>query len=419
MRGRNQGTWDRTTGSWRIKKKKIQKSPKQLEEIFGEPVPKSKEGSRPYWNRYLAVLHQQANITKRKTSPLQTRIASLEVLIEQFEQEKRPCDDLKAELQRCLDVPAHDIDNADFPAPHPNTMTNLQLLGLEGDELAVRIFSSLQPKPVPKKESLRAEVDAYVARKKGKDKYTVRTALELFLKATGEIRIADIKVEHYRKFLDLLSVHPTWNDTSRAKQQGRVHSFLKKVEADYNLIFGFIRNKDYILPMPDGDKVQWPHDQVRDAMKLATGIPRTALLLGLNCGFYASDITSLVPGMFDGKYIKRGRKKNDHKKTKLVASWKIWKETQAALQFGITSRDLQREWTKFQKAHDFPEHKALRKTVAQIIQDHVGEEESRLYRCEKGEGTHHKSYIIPYTPEQVAKLDKALAFVENFLFGSS
>jgi hypothetical protein len=120
MRGRNQGTWDRTTGSWRIKAKKVQKSPKQLEDIFKEPVPRTKDGSRPFWNRYLALIAQQESHTKRQASPLQERIKSLEDHIAHMEQQRRPCDDLKAELQRCIDVPPHDIDHADFPVAHPD-----------------------------------------------------------------------------------------------------------------------------------------------------------------------------------------------------------------------------------------------------------------------------------------------------------
>ena len=73
--------------------------------LFNEPVPRTKDGSRPNWDRYLAALAQQQNEVKRKASPLQHRIKSLDVLIEQFEQERRPYDDLKTELQRCLDVP--------------------------------------------------------------------------------------------------------------------------------------------------------------------------------------------------------------------------------------------------------------------------------------------------------------------------
>ena len=66
-----------------------------------------------------------------------------------------------------------------------------------------------------------------------------------------------------------------------------------------------------------------------------------------------------------------------------------------------------------------PEHKALRKTTAQVIQDHkeLGEEESLLFRGESRQGTHHKNYIKKYTSEQVAKLDDALRKARTVLFG--
>jgi hypothetical protein len=35
----------------------------------------------------------------------------------------------------------------------------------------------------------------------------------------------------------------------------------------------------------------------------AWAIARTALLLGLNCGFYAGNITTLTDEMFDGKHV--------------------------------------------------------------------------------------------------------------------
>ena len=56
---------------------------------------------------------------------------------------------------------------------------------------------------------------------------------------------------------------------------------------------------------------------------------------------------------------------------------------------------------------------------AQVIQDHkeLGEEESLLFRGESRQGTHHKNYIKKYTPEQVAKLDKALMKARKVLFG--
>jgi len=113
------------------------------------------------------------------------------------------------------------------------------------------------------------------------------------------------------------------------------------------------------------------------------------------------------------------RKKLAHKKNRVKPVWLVWPETKEAMAFGIKRRDLQREWDKFHEKFGLPEHKALRKTTAQIIQDQkeLGEEESLLFRGESRQGTHHKNYIKKYTPEQVEKLDNALLKAREVLFG--
>jgi hypothetical protein len=51
-------------------------------------------------------------------------------------------------------------------------------------------------------------------------------------------------------------------------------------------------------------------EQVKLALQHATGDQRLALLLGLNCGFYWSDIAELQPKHFDGSHITKARAKN-------------------------------------------------------------------------------------------------------------
>ncbi len=67
-----------------------------------------------------------------------------------------------------------------------------------------------------------------------------------------------------------------------------------------------------------------------------------------------------------------------HKKNRVKPVWLVWPETKEAMAFGIKPRDLQREWDDFRKKYNLPEHKALRKTTAQVIQDHkeLGEEDT-------------------------------------------
>jgi hypothetical protein len=184
----------------------------------------------------------------------------------------------------------------------------------------------------------------------------------------------------------------------------------------------WIGDKRHMLEVPEGDKVQYTIEQVRTALANATGIARTALLLGLNFGFYASDIVELDEKehvINGGTHVSKVRKKMAHRKTKVKPVWLIWPETKEAMTFGIKPRDLQREWDKFREKFGLPEHKALRKTTAQVIQDHeeLGEEHSLLFRGESKQGTHHKNYIRKYTPEQVIKLDKALRKAREVLFG--
>ena len=82
--------------------------------------------------------------------------------------------------------------------------------------------------------------------------------------------------------------------------------------------------------------------------------------------------------------------------------------TVAALRYGLKTKDCEREYMKLREKYDLPEAMALRKTVAQWVQELAGEEESKvLYRAE-GYGTHYSSYVCNLTPGQVAKLDRAL-----------
>jgi uncharacterized protein YecT (DUF1311 family) len=111
-----------------------------------------------------------------------------------------------------------------------------------------------------------------------------------------------------------------------------------------------------------------------------------------------------------------------------MSKWKLWPETVEVLQYGfdpVTQRKdykayrgrLERAYQQLREKFDLPEQMALRKTVAQWIQELTGEEESRiLYRAE-GYGTHYDSYVCNLTPDQVGKLDRALDKVRGKIFG--
>jgi hypothetical protein len=420
VRKKGSGTWDYTQNRWELKKLGIRKTPKQLADALGEPVPEGKVASRPYWDKYLAAFHRADAAEKRKRSHLQERLRSLEVIIESLQAESRDATEFIKERQYVLNLPEWDIDHADVPAIHPDAAGELKLLGLEDDELAVRVFNNHHVKKAPVKGGVKQEADAYIDTKKGKDKSNQRAAIDLFVQACGNILVTEITIDHYRKFLALLKKQDNWNDTSKAKNQGRVHTFLHALETDHNHPMPWIGDKRHMLEVPEGDKVQYTVEEVRTALANATGIARTALLLGLNCGFTKADIGELVEAehvINGGTHISKVRSKLRHKQTKVKPVWWLWPETKAALQFGVTSKDVEREYTKLREKFKLPEQKALRKTTAQVIEDHVAEYESMLFRGESKGGTHHKNYIKKYTPEQVAKLDAALKTARKVLFG--
>jgi hypothetical protein len=420
VRKKGTGTWDYTQNRWELKKLGIRKTPKQLAEALGEDVPEGKIASRPFWEKYLAAFQRADAAKKRQRSHLQERLKSLDVIIESLQAESRDASEFVKEREYVLNLPEWDIDHADVPAIHPDAKGELALLGLEDDELAVRMFNMHHVKRVPVKGGVKQEAEAYIETKKGKDKSNQRAAIDLFVQACGNILVTEITIDHYRKFLALLKKQDNWNDTSKAKNQGRVHTFLHALETDHNHPMPWIGDKRHMLEIPEGDKVQYTIEQVRTALANATGIARTALLLGLNCGFTKADISELVEQehvINGGTHISKVRSKMKHRKTKARPVWLLWPETKEALQFGLTSRDVDREYTKFRAKFNLPEQKALRKTTAQVIEDHVAEYESMLFRGESKGGTHHKNYIKKYTPEQVAKLDAALKTARKVLFG--
>lgn len=89
VRRKGSGTWDRTQERWELKKLGIRKTPKQLADILGEPVPEGKIASRQNWEKYLTYLTTADNAEKRKRSHLQERLRSLEVIIRSLRAESR------------------------------------------------------------------------------------------------------------------------------------------------------------------------------------------------------------------------------------------------------------------------------------------------------------------------------------------
>lgn len=413
------GTYDHSKQQWKVRTKELKASAtiRQLRKMFKEEIPASERESRPYWLRYLKAIRQQQTIRQADQELEAAKLTYADRgpgAYSPFEKDpvtgevrrKKP---IAGEILPMLNMAAQALD--------PNTS------GAVKDFLLGEI--ERRNPPVPDNESLKKEIETYVARYKKKDNkqwYDIQRALDLFLEATGNISLKKIDVHHYRTFLEILDREQqehNWTQRTKQNRQRVIHTFLKSIEADHNLVFSFIRNKKYRIRTGPVDQTKYTLEQVRLALQHAEGITRTALLLGLNCGFYWSDIIELEAKHFDGTHITKARAKNkrDGVQTGFMSRWKLWPETIEALQFGLQRTALMREYTKLRKKYDLPEHMALRKTVAQWIQEVAGEEESKvLYRAE-GYGTHYDSYVCNLTPDQVGKLDRALDKVREKIFG--
>ncbi len=401
------GTFDHTMRKWKIRTRELTASAsiRQLSNMFKTEVPNTERESRPYWLRYLEELRKAKTVTQAETE--------LEAAKKRYANDAPPeyspfeRDTATGEVRRKtpLNFDQIRILNAATQIQNPDT------------EPAVREFllERLTPKPAAA-ESLKAEIASAIQRAKarnpkGKGWFSIRQFLEMFGDITGDISFRNITVKHYREYWEKVKAEK-WSDRNRANAMQTLNTFLKRLEADHDLRFTFRQNPEYRITAGEGQKTQYTVEQVKTALQNATDIARTALLLGLNCGFYWGDLTSLKPQhIIDGGYLKKGRKKNEKKPVQVVGTWKLWPETIEAIQYGLTKWQLEEAYRQFREAHDLPEHKALRKTVAQMIQDDIGETEARLYRCEGVGGTHGRSYIKNFTPPQVAKLEAALLHV--------
>jgi hypothetical protein len=442
------GTYIHASGTWRVKEKKDKEgrtirpnlalSVRQLSKLFGVDIPRSEEESKPYWMKFLKAY---ANYTAKKQgqqSPLQERIRSLEVLIQQFGDENRPAEVvamLERELAEARAVPPHDIDHTDGPTIHPDVRPQAELLETAGhlDDFTARLLNTMAPKPIPKEQSLRQQIDAFIERdrlhslamkakgRSGKGWYSTRTYLTTFAGFAGNIRLDAIDNALYQDYLRHLE-ETISNRTTRSNYQICLHTFLKEMEAlDGKLNFGFMRVKKNQIGRPDGEKETWTLEQVNTALQHATGDARILLMLGLNFGWHISDYMNYIRSknaIVDG-HITQARIKNDRQDYDFEGTWLVWDETADVL-VARPKTALYEAFKELRKQHGLPDQKALRKTVANIIEGAIqkagGEQVARLYRCERSPDNHGK-YYSKFTPEQVANLDKALRFVRQKLFG--
>jgi len=421
VRAKNTGTFDRTVKTWRIKGRGIQASVRQLSKRYGvtfkgdTPAQLEKE-TTPYWRRYLQDIADDHRQARKAASPLQDRIKSIEAMIARLKLDKRPTAILERMLADAINTPAHDIDAADIPVLHPDAEQVARLLPLDPDALTVGLLNNLIPTPIrtPAKDSLRHEADIFIDRhkaKKHKGWYQVRQVVNMFLDITGDISIHEVNINHYREMNKQVKEHESWGETSQSRHWTNFRLFLKRIEADHGTNYHFLRNPDYNIQTPEGRKEQYTVEQVKLALRHATGDVRMGLLLGLNTGSYWGDIIRFTADNLADGHLSYIRAKNRHKNIKVKGSYLLWPDTLACLTYGHRQWKLAEQYTTFRLQYGLPEHKALRKTTAQLIHDEVGETEARLYRGENVAGTHGKSYIVPFTPAQIEKLDNALRVV--------
>jgi hypothetical protein len=441
MRRKGTGTYTgyngKPGGTWRLKelringvlvKKDVCASERQLSAILGVDVPLGRQ-SEKYWRQYLQSVREAYTRQLTAQSPVPQRIASLGRVIDQFAIEGRDTSELSQELQEAQSISPLDAHQHDSPIIHPDMRETAATIATFRplEDIDTYILNSLAPKPIPKAESLRHEMQSYL-----KDNPHARNFLDFFYEVTGNIRLREITAEHYRIFIEKIKAHPTFEPRTKYNYKAGVNAFLKSLEEDHGeLNYRFRNNKRYFIPKPDGDKVQWQLSEVKRALEHATGIVRTAILLSLNCGFYRGDMTELTECHFDGTHINKSRAKNKRhgKPSTFVGSWLLWDETKEVLQFGMKEKSFAEGFQKFRDKLDLrgddgkpAELQALRKTVTQWIDDAdtratgLTNEHGRLYRCEKMHGTHGRFYN-KFTDDQRAKVDDALRYIHAKIFG--
>lgn len=434
MRAKGTGSFDPKTKTWRLRSKGIHITVRQLANHYGvtwqssSPAQLERE-TVSFWRKYLQDIEDTEYEQRKAVHPLRRRIQSIEAAISRLKADNRFTAELAALREELTEAVAVDEstehlyhDTPIVPPDLPEHITTGVKLGIfdTTDEFTTSWLNELveQQQPQQKnKTSIVKEAQSYIERFKIKSKSTrswrnIDRALQHLLDITGDIDVEDVTAQHYRQLYCYLNDEGYSANTKNAKLQ-TIRTFLERLVADYNIVtYGFLRNKDYTFTKTDGDKEKYTLEQVQIALENATGEIRTALLLGLNCGFYFGDIETMTPDMIVDNHIIRSRDKLKHQKA-IQGSWLMWDETQNNLKFNI--KCLKKKYRVFAEKYNLPSHKALRKTTAQVIHDVVGDAEaSRLFRCEKLHGTHGSHYITDFSPAQVKRLDKALKRVEKY-----
>ena len=272
------GTFGHGMKKWKLRTAELKATATipQLRKMFGADIPASEREFRPYRVKYLAE--------RRKLKAVQDADSELEAAKVKYKdhdpdprfgryergpdgqiRRKKPLTDEQCEILILVDG----INEQQKP---------VELR----DHLLEQLQAKLKPE-IPEAESLKAEIDRYVAAEKakceklqqkgrqGKHHHMVRQYLALYYEVTGDIRVRDITRQHYQEFvagLDGSSTKHLWNvdekrwgKTTQANIQQQLHMFLKHLEIEYDgLSFPYIRNPRTRIKRTDGKKTNWTEE---------------------------------------------------------------------------------------------------------------------------------------------------------------
>jgi hypothetical protein len=408
MRAKGTGTYGKSNKLWRLQHKRIQATIGQLEARYGvkfrqtEPA-RLRDESAPYWRRYL---QEQEEAQEHAQDALQHAQAVDAVL-----GRVGPESPLHAILQRLRATP---ITRPDFGP----------LGSIEAAFLPVAPTDHPAPQVTIATEAKHA-LQVHLERT-GKTAYYhfTRQALDLLTEVAGQLEPHQLQVDHWREFFRRVKANPSWGPVTQANMMNAAKRFAKTVSQARGVNYGFVHLPEFLIDVPEAQKTKYTVDEVTKALQHATGLQRLQVLLGLNAGMTNADILTLRPHMLQDGYIvwqrvklaklKDGGKTKDYKSVAKLKH-KLWPQTLQALteyDFTATEYALNDGFTKFARKHALPVHKALRKTVTQLLQDAAGNTISRHYRGEIEGGTHVNNYVERRLGDvEQAQLDKALEAV--------
>jgi len=91
----------------------------------------------------------------------------------------------------------------------------------------------------------------------------------MLLSTTGNISVKEVTVHHWREFVAKVKAFATWGQRTQANMVNDAKQFLRRLESDHNINYGFIRNRDYNVAIPEGSKTQYTRGEVQTALQYA------------------------------------------------------------------------------------------------------------------------------------------------------